>query len=1029
MIAKNGLLLVSLIAICGNLLAQSELSYEIIGTQKGLSNNHVLCIAEDKTGYLWVGTTSGLNRYNGHDSKIFRSDVNNANTLYNDVIRSLYVDQHNIVWVGQSADGLVSYNQSTGIFTRYPQVSGTIASIFVDDSIAWLGMPYKGLGKLNLKTKKIQIFSLAPYIHKGYSVEDRRNYNSVNVIIKDGDGILWLGAADGLYSFNPRQNVLTPHRLVPDTPGLLRSDYIVSMLYDAPRNALYIPSFDGVKVYQISTGVKEEYKFQQAPDLAIFFMQMPGIGWKGKNEIWLNSSNKGLISFNLETKRFDFDAAKNLGLHPGLIYNSKDYLWLATGQGLVKVNEEKKILTVHPIDYARSFEITSIYADTARQKKYFALGYSKYGLLVSDWKEQTFKSIRCKTINPNGECEVNNLFNIDDRYLLVLSRDFVQVLDKENEIWTNLELGGNIASVSPDYSRALRDKRGNIWITSITSGVGFLDVKTRSFTWFRHDPRDSKSIASDRVRDMIEDPWGRIWLGTTDEGIEIFDFEKSTFTNFNELDFNAKIPFKEVQALTIDKDSTIWIGSITHGLYALNIGKTPFFKSSHVSVSVAELATDKNGLIWILETAGNWLPGYAHQLIIYNAKKDLSRVFDSNDSGHQFYSIIDNYGTVIVGSNNGYYTTNDSGLLFSENKPLPLVINSMKIEGEEVGLDPSGGKISLPYNKNSVLIEFSNIDFSSSPSTQYLFKLDGLETQWNKASNFQRQATYSKLRPGSYVFKIKSVNLGFGETSEKALVSLEIEPPFWDTIWFETFIFLLVVGLVSVSVSYFVNRSLRESSLRQKLSNAQLVALRTQMNPHFIFNSLNAIQGLIIRSDVVKATQFTAKFSKLIRKVLENSEKQLVLLQEEIENLNLYLSVESIRFDGRFDYTIDQSDEILFIEIPSLVIQPVVENIIWQNLGQSNAIKKIAIQFFRENDNVCCTIKHNVDGTLVKSSLTLPEKAVGMKLTASRLAMISSGSKIIETDIIDELGGISERLVKIIFDLKSISSSKKTLAS
>lgn len=1030
---KKGLL-GFLIAIGGHALAQSQLSIDVFGTQIGLSNRHISCVAEDKNGYLWVGTHSGLNRFNGHDSKIFRSDINNPNSLWNNAITALDVDEHNTVWIGQSLDGLVSYNQSNGIFTRYPQITRTVTGIFADDSVVWFGVHRQGLGKLNVVTNKLQFFSLTNFINKDYSDFDKVNFNTVYVIKKDASGMLWLGTADGLYSFDPAKGLLRPHRLVPDTPGTYRSDYLVAMQYDKERNNIYVPAFDGVKVYHISTGIKEEYRFKQDLEEDNFLAGMVGIGWKNRNEIWLNSSNRGLISFNLDSKKFDLEIAKNIGLHPGIIYNSKDYLWICAGEGLVRLKAEGNLLAAHQIDYQSAAGISSIYADTILQKKFFAFDFAKYGLLVTDWKEQKIKPFKCKTISPNALCEIKNLFNIDEQYLLVLSSDFVQLFDKKKEIWIDVELpdqikGAYYKGASPDFNRALRDRRNNIWITSPRSGAGLLDVKTRSITWFKHDPTNPKSIASNRVTDMIEDPWGRIWFSTAEEGVEIFDPEKSAFTNFNELNLAVKIPFKNIEALSIDEDSTVWLGSVTDGLYALNIGKAPFLKSIHVSVTVAELALGKNGLIWILE-AGNVLPGYEGRLTVYNPKKALSKVFESNTSKNTFYSIINNYGDVIVGTSGGYYTINDTDHLFSEANEKPLVINSLKIDGEEVGFNPSGGSIRLPYNKNSILIEFSNIDFSSSlSSTHYFFKLEGLETQWNTASNFQRLATYPKLDPGNYIFKIKSGDLGFGETAEKELIHLQIEPPFWSTIWFLTLSFMFGVLLTYGGISYFIKRSVKEASLKQKLSNAQLVALRTQMNPHFIFNSLNAIQGLIIRSDVVKATQFTAKFSKLIRKVLENSEKQLVLLNEEIENLNLYLSVESIRFDGRFDYTIEYNEEILYLEIPSLVIQPVIENIIWQNLGQTNSVKRIAIRFFREFDKMYCTIKHNVDRGLIKSNLTLPEKAVGMKLTASRLAMISSGSKIIETDIVNESGEVSERLIKIVFDLKSISSSLKAARS
>jgi len=332
------------------------------------------------------------------------------------------------------------------------------------------------------------------------------------------------------------------------------------------------------------------------------------------------------------------------------------------------------------------------------------------------------------------------------------------------------------------------------------------------------------------------------------------------------------------------------------------------------------------------------------------------------------------------------------------------------------------------YNQNNVTINFSLLDFGSKTIENVWFRVNN--QQWSKIDPSIRQINFSSLSPDDYHIEFKG--LVNGKIKQFQSLTFSIAPPFWNTTWFLS---LLVVTIFGLSTLYF-RRQLRIVRLRNQLINEKIVlesdlnksllaSIKSQMNPHFIFNALNTIQAYIFMNDKENATSYLSKFSKLTRSVLEMSEVDEVVLSEEITALKLYLDLEKMRFQEGFNYTLDTKDvDIDTIKIPSMLIQPYVENAIKHGLLHSSIEKRLMITFCIKQDCLLVEVDDNGIGRKRADELRLQRDkfhaGFSTKANEKRLKLLSheNGVVVSYTDKYDSNNQATGTTVKLTIQLK-----------
>jgi hypothetical protein len=336
----------------------------------------------------------------------------------------------------------------------------------------------------------------------------------------------------------------------------------------------------------------------------------------------------------------------------------------------------------------------------------------------------------------------------------------------------------------------------------------------------------------------------------------------------------------------------------------------------------------------------------------------------------------------------------DPSELIEHGKEKPVFITSVTIFDSRQPLNDSK-TIELKHNENFLRFDFSEINLTGNISPRFEYMIEGLDNNWNKGGS-AGFASYSGIPPGEYVFKVRKE--GSIQASSSDSYHIIIHPPFWQTWWFRLVLLLFIAGCIYWIVVRRV-RLIRKEEKQKTIFNKQLAevemkALRAQMNPHFIFNSLNSVHRFILSNDTEKASHYLTTFSKLIRIILENSDKKTIPLENEIELLNTYLVLEENRFKTKFEYSIhvDHAIDRQKTEIPSMLIQPYIENAIWHGLLHKETKGELKVSFGKNKIGIECVIEDNGIGRekamQLKQRTVVKQQSMGMKVSKERLNLL-----------------------------------------
>jgi hypothetical protein len=320
--------------------------------------------------------------------------------------------------------------------------------------------------------------------------------------------------------------------------------------------------------------------------------------------------------------------------------------------------------------------------------------------------------------------------------------------------------------------------------------------------------------------------------------------------------------------------------------------------------------------------------------------------------------------------------------------------------------DPIPNSAKIAYQRRLPLtFDFKVFDFSENKKT-YEYQLAGFENKWNTTTS--RTVNYQNIGPGRYQFILKYN----GQIINR--FAFNIKPPIWYHWWFYMLLAGVVITVFIALNRYFLRKKMAESeketAIQLKIAKIEQDALRAQMNPHFIFNALNAIQNLILKGETDTAHQYLGDFSKLVRSVLNQSRTLNTTIAEEVKFLNLYLKLESLRFSGRFKYTLsDKVDKSL--TIPSMIVQPLVENAVIHGLLPKSKAKanELHITFSENEDFIYCEVDDNGIGLLQAKEKSDAKKSWGLNLVHDRLGLFD-GSGLSKLDLIKKKTGTTAKL-------------------
>ncbi|MBN2681190.1 MAG: histidine kinase [Bacteroidales bacterium] len=1002
--------------------------------EKGLSQNSVFSILQDKRGFLWFGTWDGLNKYDGYDFQVFKSNFMDAKTeLSNQTILSLFEDSEGLIWIGTNK-GLNVFDRNSKTFRVYKKNIGNPGSISSDTILSinedlqgyiWIGTQ-TGLNRIDKKSGKVlQFFS---------SIKNPNESllgNSVFCIYADKNGFFWIGTNNGLNRLSTENIKFSKYCDNYKQPNSLCGNVVRDVCCDK-NGKIWAATNNGLFKLDQQKGVEKVYRFNPHDSNTIPGNNLNAIAIDQNGYIWIGTKGAGLSVFDPKNEAFttleggDFENNLISADDITCIYIDKtNIVWVGTNwKGVNKIN-----LNAFKFDHYKTS--------------------SKPNSLNSDivW----------------GMCE------IDEKTIWIGTDKGINIFDRNTQKFSYLtKIPGTKNSLSSNQIRSfLKDSKGNIWIGTFGGGLNKYNPKDKTFLHFGTWETADYKIKNDVIWTIFECSDGYIWVGSeggfckiNPETYEIINFTNNP-SNPESLSHNSVFHF-------LEDHGSLWI-STYNGINILDkktgeIERMQTIKNGQQTVSIEGvfyIHKDKNEIFWI-STIGGGLMKYDLKTgiykiynesnglpnnVIYCTLEDLDgniwmttnygvSKFDKNQESFLNFSaedgiqsnefnlgshLITHDGLFLVGGMGGFNIFHPGAVKKNTLIP-PVVITSIKILNEEITREYHHGDVlELDYNQNFISFEFSALDFTNPTKNKYAYKLTGIDKEWKYSDATRRFADYKQLDPGKYTFTIKASNNDGVWNDEGISITIIIKQPWWQTWAFRIPFFgglFLIISLILLSRFRGLKRkhSIEKKILdvEKQLFDHERKALRLQMNPHFIFNTLNSIQYFILQNDKLSSNRYLTMFSKLMRLTLDNSQHNTIVLNDELESLKLYVELESLRFEEKFDYKfeVDENLALADIQIPSMIIQPYVENAIKHGLMNKEGKGELLIIVKQQEDDILCIVEDDGVGRekadAIKKQRQLQHVSLGTKITEDRLRLINmlygSDLRITYTDLKDGAG-------------------------
>lgn len=1039
------LIFIALIWLCDNADAQNlgamkfdSYTSEIIRLEHGMSQNTVQCLLEDSRGFIWIGTWDGLNRFDGYSFRIFRPNIDNSNeSISNETINDLFEDNNGNIWIATDK-GLNLYNYKDESFTHYyysfidenTLPSDSIAAIEMSsDGRLWIGTN-RGLCVFD---RQFNVFYT--YKYNQYN-QNTLSGNYIQDLYLDQHNVLWVATNSGLTSFDINNNSFK--RFQRRDNQLMAGDTIYDVIGDKQGN-IWMATSNGLSCFNPMDGEWKLYRHKENDNGSIPSNNVLSLLCDRQNRIWVGTQGGGLSVYNSNNDSFitlSNEEETKYGLSNNYVQDilqaQNGDLWIGTWRGLNKYSPfafKFEHFQIAGKDLNSNANLVWAFLEVSQNQ---LLVGTEYGLFVNDITKQSISPFK---LNPMTGKKIRSIYPTESKGLMVGTLDEgLFILDAEGRILKQFVPDPNNQNSIAGLSIWCidRDSQGNYWFGT-NGGLSMYDVKLDSFTNFRSLGYDDKStISNNSVYGLMIDKQDIVWICTYN-GLNRYDPKKHSFFTFRHDPLNPlTISNDRIFSIVEDNSGILWIGTMGGGLNRYD-RKTGEFSSISTINGLADnvvynIIIDAEGYLWLTTNKG---------LCKYHPPTGRIVNYDINEGiqSHEFNmgaAYLLNNGQIAVGGMNGYNVFDPSKIRVNGSLPR-MAITQFLIFGKPYSrFVEDGDTIFLDYDDNFFSFRFSAMDFTNPSKNQYAFKLVNFDKDWILTNANRREADYTEVPPGKYVFRVKASN-SEGVWNEKGIsIHIVIRPPYWQTWYFRSGLVFLIIFISFLFIRSQVKRVRKRSEfegkmleIEKQLFELEQKALRLQMNPHFIFNSLNSIQSFVIANDTERAINYLAKFSHLMRLILSTSRESIIPVNDELRLLNYYLELESLRFQDKFSHSIivDPKIDKEFTGIPPMIIQPYIENAIIHGLmNKLDGKGEIIIQFRQKEEYIICLIEDNGIGrekaAQIKAASGLGQKSQGMLITKERLEILNRKHKdkisVEIFDLKDNFGNASGTRVKLI---------------
>lgn len=910
-------------------------------------------VLESRSGYLWFGTSIGLIGYDGLKYEPFFA----SDTLTNNVVSAIYEDVNQRLWVGYK-DGAIFYLDRTQRLRPWLPEEG------------WPKVPITSFGEDDKNGFWFSTYGEGVYFYRNqrmynFDTDDGLLGNDCYMMAKCHIGEFWVATDGGISvcSIEEDKKVIENFTREDGLP-----DDIVRFLLPDTQGNVWIGTHDQGFCYYKSDEKDFSHHFPNWDYGLVNTLEL-----FDNRELWIGTDGEGLLKYDLQTKQLSkiskptFDNTKIFDL----LKDGEGNLWVLSNQG--EIQSTQRQFSFLSTDLGPTQAILTDRANVLWIGTQHGLySYQSQGLIqqhlspliehvISLYQDQ-FGNIWIGTFGEGVYCynpQTKQVRQITERDGLTNS-SILSIAGKDETLWL-ATLGG---------------------VTEINCEENILRNKTLKSRNFNRE----MGLGTNFIYKVFIDSRGRTWFGTDGKGISVL--EEGEIKNYNRAD---SLEIKAVYSITEDKKGNIWFSTAKMGLFKFD-GEN-FYRFTHKeglqNHSILSLRTDEKGNIIIVHPLGMDILNPDSERFTYYAEAVGFSNFDPNLNT----SCVDNLGNIWIGGQSQivkYHPLEEDLILWPR----------VKLKSVSVFLEPVDFQIknSYDYNQNSFVFDYVGLWYNNPNQVKYRYKIEGFDHDWITTGD--RQIIYSNLPPGNYEFKLSSTFNELFEEKPQISYAFRINAPLWERDWVIFLAAFFTVGLVFLIIKQRERRLERVALLKKEKIESQFEALKSQINPHFLFNSFNTLVTIIEETPAV-AVEYVEKLSDFYRSIIQYREKDLISLEEEIALVKNYTYLLKKRYGENLKLKFNLNGQNGYVA--PLTLQMLVENAIKHNVISQS--KPLEIEVNDRKANYIC-IQNNLQQKINQEKST----GFGLQNIATRYSLLSD--KKIEIKESEESFSVSIPLIK-----------------